>query len=793
MPSDIRRNSVDSYGDLLEIINEKTSYPKNRKNLGISGNKSDVVEKIDQDKPDSTNEGNAFVQSNEVAPSTIPQEDEDRNAPVNNKSVLTQSKKVIVALVADDKYTLNPSDNVTHGGQSQPDPSSNDSTSTRDNNVTHGGQSQPDPSSNDSTSTRDNNVTHGGQSQPDPSSNDGTSTRNNNVTHYSQSQLEPSSNDSSSTRDNNVTHYSQSQPDPSSNDGTSTRNNNVTHYSQSQLEPSSNDSSSTRDNNVTHYSQSQPDPSSNDGTSTRDNNVIHGDQSQPDPSSNDSTSTRDNNVIHGNQNQLEPSSNDSTSARDNNVTHGGQSQPDPSSNDSTSTRDNNVTHGGQSQPDPSSNDSASTRDNNVTHGGQSQPDPSSNDSASTRDNNVIHGNQNQLEPSSNDSTSTRDNNVIHGGQSQPDPSSNDSASTRDNNVIHGGQSQPDPSSNDSSSTRDNNVIHGNQSQPGPSDARSDKLANPRQNWIKILKKLMSSYGDEVFESWLSSTRFLGTKDSKIMLSTVSTFKKEWMLSRNVDSQILAWWKVYDDSILEVKIVVGENRDEEDSDIIISENRVSSNKGLSSYVNSNFTFDNFVVGGPNEIAFCAAKEVASSKAPICGSNPLFLYGGVGLGKTHLMHAIGNHIKSLNDGRKIIYLSAEKFMNKYVSAVQDKNIESFRSKIRSADVLMVDDLQFIIGKKGTQEEFLHTFNDLMESRGKQIITSADRSPGDLEIREHIQSRMSGGLVAIVSDTDFDLRFNILRSKVSSSGVDIDDEIIDFIARKIDSNVRELQWCF
>ena len=182
----------------------------------------------------------------------------------------------------------------------------------------------------------------------------------------------------------------------------------------------------------------------------------------------------------------------------------------------------------------------------------------------------------------------------------------------------------------------------------------------------------------------------------------------------------------------------------------------------------FTFDNFVVGKPNELAFAAAQRIA--EADIVSFNPLFLYGGVGLGKTHLMHAIGWKIKQKTPERKVIYLSAEKFMYQFVRALRYKDTSAFKEQFRSIDILMIDDVQFISGKDNTQEEFFHTFNALVE-QNRQIVISADKSPSDLDgVQERLKSRLGCGLVADIHPTTYELRLGILIEKAQKRGVEI-----------------------
>ncbi|HLB06372.1 MAG TPA: chromosomal replication initiator protein DnaA, partial [Alphaproteobacteria bacterium] len=211
--------------------------------------------------------------------------------------------------------------------------------------------------------------------------------------------------------------------------------------------------------------------------------------------------------------------------------------------------------------------------------------------------------------------------------------------------------------------------------------------------------------------------------------------------------------------------------------------------MSAPLDPRFTFGQFVVGKPNELAYAAARRVAESDA--VPFNPLFLYGGVGLGKTHLMHAIGWHIRQRDPARRVIYLSAEKFMYQFVRALRYQDTMAFKERFRSVDVLMVDDVQFIGGKDSTQEEFFHTFNALVD-QNRQIVISADRSPFDLEgLEDRLRSRLGWGLVADIHTTTYELRLGILQSKAAQieKGI-VPTAVLEFLAHKITSNVRELE---
>ncbi len=310
-------------------------------------------------------------------------------------------------------------------------------------------------------------------------------------------------------------------------------------------------------------------------------------------------------------------------------------------------------------------------------------------------------------------------------------------------------------------------------------------------WEKIQNCLYNLYGKATYNSWLSSLRFVSSSNEEVLLSVPTRFIKEWITVHYME-KILSLWQSEDKNIRSIDIrVTGEEKDLS-SNAIAKSKEESNNHSLGSPLDPRFTFDNFVVGKPNELAFTAAKRVAESIIdPISGSNPLFLYGGGGLGKTHLMHAIAWYIvNSLPAKRKVVYLSAEKFMYQYITALRSKDIMLFKEQFRSVDVLMVDDVQFISGKDSTQEEFFHTFNALID-QNKQLVISADRSPSDLDgVEERIKSRLGWGLVADINETTFELRLGILQIKVEQMNIYVPDDVLEFLAKNIKSNIRELE---
>ena len=307
-------------------------------------------------------------------------------------------------------------------------------------------------------------------------------------------------------------------------------------------------------------------------------------------------------------------------------------------------------------------------------------------------------------------------------------------------------------------------------------------------WEKIQNYLYNLYGEATYNSWLSSLKFVERRNSEVLLSVSTRFIKEWITIHYLE-KILLLWQNEDSNIHSIDIQVAEEKRSVPN--ITSRHQEEINNNLGSPLDPRFSFDNFVVGKSNELAFAAAKRVAESIDPVSGSNPLFLYGGVGLGKTHLMHAIAWYIvKSPSTKRKVVYLSAEKFMYQYITALRSKDIMLFKEQFRSVDVLMIDDVQFISGKDSTQEEFFHTFNALID-QNKQLVISADRSPSDLDgVEERIKSRLGWGLVADINETTFELRLGILQAKVEQMNMYVPKDVLEFLARNIKSNVRELE---
>ena len=308
--------------------------------------------------------------------------------------------------------------------------------------------------------------------------------------------------------------------------------------------------------------------------------------------------------------------------------------------------------------------------------------------------------------------------------------------------------------------------------------------------IHLREEFLSKYGEDNYFTWFDQVKIVKYNHDNLILGTPNALIQKWIMN-NYMNHIKDVCIRYDEKILNIEIVV--------QDLIIpikaknvkaiEVNEVSSNI-FSSSLDKRFTYENFVVGKSNELAYIATKTVAESDYAVAKSNPLFLHGGVGLGKTHLMHAMAWHIKDLNPKRRVLYMSAEKFMYEFVKALKTKEIMSFKDYFRSVDVLMIDDIQFICGKDNTQEEFFHTFNALIDNN-RQMVISCDRSPSDLDnIEDRIKSRLGWGLVADVHSTTYELRLGILESKIDQINVEVPREVVAFLAEKITSNVRELE---
>jgi chromosomal replication initiator protein len=333
-------------------------------------------------------------------------------------------------------------------------------------------------------------------------------------------------------------------------------------------------------------------------------------------------------------------------------------------------------------------------------------------------------------------------------------------------------------------------------------------------------QLKDEVGDTAYRSWLQSLRVERIDEGEAVVAAPTRFLRNWVATHYAD-RLLALWRIENPGVFRISLIVdpqiaappreggpgapaaGSSRTTVAGMAgasvmpIPAENPPAEawdDKGhISAPLDPRFTFENFVVGKPNELAHAAARRVAEACAGSVHTvpfNPLFLYGGVGLGKTHLMHAIAWHVRMNAPRRKVIYLSAEKFMYQFIRALRFRSTMDFKDEFRSVDLLMIDDVQFISGKDSTQEEFFHTFNALVD-QNRQIVISADKSPSDLEgLEERMRSRLGWGLVADIHPTTYELRLGILQSKAEQSGLRLPQKIMEFLAHKIVSNVRELE---
>jgi len=315
-------------------------------------------------------------------------------------------------------------------------------------------------------------------------------------------------------------------------------------------------------------------------------------------------------------------------------------------------------------------------------------------------------------------------------------------------------------------------------------------------WKKVHSEMRSEFGEAVFRSWLKPLKLQAFYHGTMEVSVPTRFMRDWIQNHYSD-RILAMCSEASEDIKRLQIVVVQGAILDDPEEETSKaapakaNQNEQNEMLaeiSSPLDERFKFENFVVGKPNALAHAAARRVVESDA--LPFNPLFIYGGVGLGKTHLMHAIAHAIAEQQPEKTVMYLSAEKFMYQFVKALRSDSAMNFKEMFRSVDVLMMDDIQFIAGKESTQEEFFHTFNALVD-QNKQIIISADKAPGDLSgIDERLRSRLAWGLVADIHPTTYDLRLGILQTKRENLGAEVPDSVLEFLALKVTSNVRELE---
>ena len=345
---------------------------------------------------------------------------------------------------------------------------------------------------------------------------------------------------------------------------------------------------------------------------------------------------------------------------------------------------------------------------------------------------------------------------------------------------------------------------------GPADVGTMVTGAPgwEAQWARVRGRLHSEVGDVEYRTWLRQMTFGGFDGEEVTVRLPTRFLRDWVRSHYGD-RLNVLWQAENRHVRRVDIRIGESQPAgglaepvAPSPVPVAppapphpDERAAERIELTAALDPRFTFDSFVVGKPNEFAYACARRVAEQPAS-AGFNPLFLYGGVGLGKTHLMHAIAwELVRGGAPSREglpvsVTYMSAEKFMYRFISALRSQSTMEFKEELRSVDVLMIDDLQFLIGKDATQEEFFHTFNALVDA-GKQIVVSADKSPSDLSgLEERVRTRLGCGMVADLHATTFELRVSILAAKAARAGVPVPPKVLEFLAHKITSNIRELE---
>jgi chromosomal replication initiator protein len=300
-------------------------------------------------------------------------------------------------------------------------------------------------------------------------------------------------------------------------------------------------------------------------------------------------------------------------------------------------------------------------------------------------------------------------------------------------------------------------------------------------WQKILEIILQNVGDPTFDLWFSPIKLLNIKNSEIFIEVPNRFFKDW-IEDNFPSLIKEAFNQVTGNNYEIHYIISGKEPEQ---LTIDEKIKQVKRGN---LNPKYTFDTFVVGPSNQFAHAASLRVAEN--PGFSYNPLFIYGGVGLGKTHLISAIGNFILDKNPDLNVCYISSEQFTGEFVSAIRHEKMPEFRQKYRTVDIFLVDDIQFIAGKDSTQEEFFHTFNELY-SKQKQIVISSDRPPMEIsDITDRLRSRFGMGLIADIQPPEIETRLAILYKKAEREGIMLSEDVAYFIASRVKSNVRELE---
>jgi len=330
---------------------------------------------------------------------------------------------------------------------------------------------------------------------------------------------------------------------------------------------------------------------------------------------------------------------------------------------------------------------------------------------------------------------------------------------------------------------------------------ADATEQVATQWARIRGRLQADVGDVEYRTWLKQMTLAGIDGEEVTVHLPSRFLRDWVRT-HYGEKITRLWQQENSAIRRVDIRVGHTRPGLAESLaeppVAAPERVAATvrgtqkAGDERYgtLDARFTFDSFVVGKPNEFAYACARRVAEHPSS-AGFNPLFLYGGVGLGKTHLMHAIGLELaRRAAPHKSVAYMSAETFMYKFIAAIRAQSTLEFKDQLRSVDVLMIDDLQFLVGKDNTQEEFFHTFNALVDA-GKQIVVSADKSPSEISgLGDRLRTRLGCGMVADLHATTYELRISILEAKARRAEANVPAKVMEFLAHRITSNVRELE---
>lgn len=312
-------------------------------------------------------------------------------------------------------------------------------------------------------------------------------------------------------------------------------------------------------------------------------------------------------------------------------------------------------------------------------------------------------------------------------------------------------------------------------------------------WDQVLAQMEKKVSKPSYETWLKSTKASSLQGDTLTITAPNEFARDWLEGRYTHLISSVLYEVIGEELF-VKFIIPQNQSNADledqfpADKKKKKRDDESNEYSQHMLNNKNTFDTFVIGSGNRFAHAASLAVA--EAPAKAYNPLFIYGGVGLGKTHLMHAIGHYVLEHNPSAKVVYLSSEKFTNEFINSIRDNKAVEFRNKYRNVDVLLIDDIQFLAGKEQTQEEFFHTFNTLHEE-SKQIVISSDRPPKEIPtLEDRLRSRFEWGLITDITPPDLETRIAILRKKAKAEGLDIPNEVMLYIANQIDSNIRELE---